>query len=85
MVEFLFLSSFCRSDRVTIKEREKILLESEVSEEKVKKLADERKRIAAKVNLCFCTLFFRYSDGLVTLLSVLLIFCSFSCILIPTR
>jgi len=38
-----------KSDRVTIKEREKILLESEVSEEKIKKLADERKRIASKM------------------------------------
>jgi len=45
-----------KSDRVTIKEREKILLESEVSEEKIKKLADERKRIASKVNLCFLQL-----------------------------
>ena len=40
---------FLRNDRVTIQEREKILQESEVSEEKMKKLTDDRKRTAAKV------------------------------------
>ena len=39
---------------MTIKEREKIVEESEVSEEKAKKLADERKKIAAKVGMISC-------------------------------
>ncbi|XP_065051045.1 microfibrillar-associated protein 1-like [Rhopilema esculentum] len=38
-----------RDDRVTIQEREKILQENEVSEEKAKKLADERKKTAARM------------------------------------
>ena len=40
---------YFRSDRVTIQEREKILHDNEISEEKAKKLADERKRSAARV------------------------------------
>lgn len=45
------LSLFCfRNDRVTIQEREKIAQESEVSEEKAKKVAEERKKVAAKVS-----------------------------------
>jgi len=38
-----------KNDRVTIQERERIEEESEVTEEKVKKLAEERKKIATKM------------------------------------
>ena len=44
---------FFRNDRVTVQEREKIILESEVSEEKAKKIADDRKRTAARVSFVF--------------------------------
>ena len=40
-----------RNDRVTIQDREKMYEENEMSEEKAKKLAEERKRVSTKVNI----------------------------------
>ena len=40
-----------RNDRVTIQERERMQEENEMSEDKLKKIQDERKRHSTRVNL----------------------------------
>ena len=50
MIRFLKNAFYCRSDRVTVQEREKMELDQERKEVEKKKNAEERTKISRKVS-----------------------------------